>query len=199
MVNQIIRTGDVVLHRPSNEKWVVAYVKGGYLSPCGWPCGEAKVIDCELIESCTDEEHLTLLQTLANMSEGDPRRAYAREELERRRRTDQPEETPQPQPLRERLEQIKESQQQHGKDGRFQDVWARNQAAALHIDWLIEAVETLAAAVEAREEIHSHMDGCKACQDGAVGCCAKYRGLVADAAKKHATAIHLLRGEMPDA
>ena len=52
-----IRTGDTVLHKPSGEKWLVAYVQGEYLAWCGGPEGEAKLADCELGRACTDEQH----------------------------------------------------------------------------------------------------------------------------------------------
>lgn len=77
MVEQVvIDTGDHVKHGPSGEEWTVAYVQNGYLSPCGWPEGEAKLSDCTLIEAATDEYRLNLLHELAKLS--GPRGAYAR-------------------------------------------------------------------------------------------------------------------------
>ena len=52
-----IRCGDTVLHRPTGETWLVAYVEDNDLSGIGWPEGIARRSDCELIERCTDEEH----------------------------------------------------------------------------------------------------------------------------------------------
>ena len=62
-----IRCGDVVKHGPSGEMWLVAYVDNDYLSWCGWPPGEAKVIDCTLVKKCSDEEHVTLLKQVAEI------------------------------------------------------------------------------------------------------------------------------------
>lgn len=53
----IIRPSDVVLHKPSGEKWVVCGVdrRAGELIPCGYPFPTlAKLADCELVE-----EHYT--------------------------------------------------------------------------------------------------------------------------------------------
>lgn len=54
-----LRCGDEVKNIPSGEIWEVAYADyaTGYLSPCGWPYGEAKISDCVLVNACTDEEH----------------------------------------------------------------------------------------------------------------------------------------------
>jgi hypothetical protein len=85
-----IDTGDVVLHGPSGERWVVAFVKGTDLSWVGWPEGWAKVSDCTLIEKASRQERLRLLRQMAAMpTEQDHRARYARaaldmEELEKR-------------------------------------------------------------------------------------------------------------------
>lgn len=60
-----MRCGDHVFHRPTREHWLVAYVDGDYLAWCGWPEGEARVADCDLIKECSDEEHLKLLTEIA--------------------------------------------------------------------------------------------------------------------------------------
>ena len=73
-----IDTADLVLHGPSGEKWVVAYVQNGYLAWCGWPQGEAKLSDCTLIEAANDEQRVKLLKEMADMQNDDPRRRYAR-------------------------------------------------------------------------------------------------------------------------
>jgi hypothetical protein len=44
-VSTTIDTADHVLHGPSGETWVVAYVEGDRLAWCGWPEGEAKLAD----------------------------------------------------------------------------------------------------------------------------------------------------------
>ncbi len=67
---QPIRTGDTVLHKPSDERWLVAYVQGDRLAWCGWPEGEAKLSDCELIKACSDEQHWKLVREIANNSSG---------------------------------------------------------------------------------------------------------------------------------
>ena len=77
-----IDTADVIRHRPSDETWVVAYVSGDYLCCCGWPCSEAKLSDCELIEKASEAERLDLLRQMAAMrpdppSYYDPRKSYA--------------------------------------------------------------------------------------------------------------------------
>ena len=65
-----IRTGDTVLHRPSGETWLVAYVDGDRLAWCGWPEGEARLEDCELVKSCTDERHWALVEKIAHSASG---------------------------------------------------------------------------------------------------------------------------------
>ena len=72
-----MRCGDTVLHVPSGEEWLVAYVNGDYLAWCGWPPGEALVSDCRLVEACSAEEHLKLLRQLAAMSGEDSRKRHA--------------------------------------------------------------------------------------------------------------------------
>ena len=51
------RCGDHVLHKPTGEKWVVAYSEGNDLSPIGWPECIASLSDCEITKKCSDEEH----------------------------------------------------------------------------------------------------------------------------------------------
>lgn len=75
-----MRTGDYVLHKPSGETWVVAYVNGDDLAWCGWPHGLARTSDCELVKQCTDEEHDKLLVEMSKIS-GDSRGSYARRAL----------------------------------------------------------------------------------------------------------------------
>ena len=70
-----IRTGDAVVHGPTGETWVVAYAdhERGELAWLGWPPGYAELSDCELEESCSDEEHKAVLVRLSEMR-GDERR-----------------------------------------------------------------------------------------------------------------------------
>jgi hypothetical protein len=57
-----IDTGDVVLHGPTQETWVVAFVRGEDLSWCGWPEGFAKLAACTLLTKATSETRLNLLK-----------------------------------------------------------------------------------------------------------------------------------------
>lgn len=75
-----MRTGDHVLHKPSGETWVVAYVNGDDLAWCGWPHGLARTADCELVKSCSDDEHVELLGEMAKVGD-DSRGSYARRAL----------------------------------------------------------------------------------------------------------------------
>jgi hypothetical protein len=70
-------TGGVVLHRPSGERWVVAYVSGDRLAWCGWPSGVATLGECTLVKRATCDQRLKLLADMASMSEADHRRTYA--------------------------------------------------------------------------------------------------------------------------
>ena len=79
---RVPRCGDVVLHRPTGEQWVVAYVNGGRLAWCGWPQGEAALSDCELVKACDDIEHIKLLKACAEL-QNDLRGSRARAELYR--------------------------------------------------------------------------------------------------------------------
>ncbi len=49
----VIDTGDIVLHGPTEERWVVACVQGDRLSWVGWPEGTALLSDCTLVEKAT--------------------------------------------------------------------------------------------------------------------------------------------------
>lgn len=78
-----IDTADVVLHGPSGERWVVAFVRGDNLSWCGWPEGWAKLSDCTLVEKATEEARQKLLREMAAMpTEQDHRARYARAALD---------------------------------------------------------------------------------------------------------------------
>jgi len=75
-----MRTGDTVLHRPSGEKWSVAFIDGDELIPRGWPLSRAKVSDCELTAECNDAMHQATLISMAAMNDtSDPRCAYAQQ------------------------------------------------------------------------------------------------------------------------
>lgn len=79
-----LRCGDSVKHKPSGEEWVVSYVDGEYLSWLGWPNGEAKVSDCELIRSCSHSDHIKILKSVAAAGDhgADKRSRMARRDLE---------------------------------------------------------------------------------------------------------------------
>lgn len=77
-----IQTGDTVLHKPTGETWLVAYERDGRLAWCGWPEGEAKTEDCELLEKGTPEGRQSLLKDMAAMRGDDARRRYAVYQLE---------------------------------------------------------------------------------------------------------------------
>ena len=68
MTNKI-RTGDFVLYHPTGETFLVAYAdyQQGIIAWCGWPPGHARISDCELTKSCSDEESRNLLVDLSKM------------------------------------------------------------------------------------------------------------------------------------
>ena len=76
-----IDTADHVLHEPSGETWVVAYVEGDRLAWCGWPEGEAALADCTLTKKATAEQRIKLLRDMAACG-NDPRTRYAQQRLE---------------------------------------------------------------------------------------------------------------------
>lgn len=85
---EIIDTADVVIHGPTQERWVVAYVQGDRLAWCGWPLGEAKLSDCTLVTVASDEARMKLLNQMAAMNDqGDSRCRYAKWRLGQRDRT----------------------------------------------------------------------------------------------------------------
>lgn len=77
-----MRAGDVVYHRPSDETWVLAWGDDarGEVSACGWPETIAKAADCELVEACSDDEHLAMLREWATRA-GDYRATVCRRQL----------------------------------------------------------------------------------------------------------------------
>lgn len=64
---QLIDTGDTVLHGPSGEEWVVAHVDGDRLAWCGWPPGEVPLADCTLVKKAEPSYREKLLLDLANL------------------------------------------------------------------------------------------------------------------------------------
>lgn len=69
---KVIRTGDRVYHEPSEETWIVAWVEDERLYWLGYPFGGyAKLRDCKLIDSCSDEQHQERVADLAKMANRD--------------------------------------------------------------------------------------------------------------------------------
>lgn len=62
---------------------MVAYVDGDWLAWYGWPYGEAKVSDCDLVKACTDEEHRRSLEDWSSIlpGRGDRRTTVCRAQL----------------------------------------------------------------------------------------------------------------------
>lgn len=79
-----IKTGDTILHKPSGEKWVVAFADAGYVCACGWPESYGKEEDCEIIESVSEDESLILLRKIASKQNDDSRKRFALRILEKR-------------------------------------------------------------------------------------------------------------------
>ena len=75
-----IDTADSVLHGPTGETWVVAYVEGDRLAWCGWPEGEANLADCTLTKKATPGQRDMLLLQMAACT-NDRRGRYARQRL----------------------------------------------------------------------------------------------------------------------
>jgi len=78
-----MRTGDTVLHRPSGERWMVAcaHEDRDQVYWMGWPPGCAKISDCDLLLSATDEECRGFLQAIAEIRDSDHRGACAQRTL----------------------------------------------------------------------------------------------------------------------
>src|SRR5688572_10852207 len=63
-----IKAGDTVLHHDSGEKWSVAWADEKELIAAGWPETLARVDGCELLESCTDEQSVAMLEQAVKSS-----------------------------------------------------------------------------------------------------------------------------------
>jgi hypothetical protein len=69
-----MRPGDIVLHKPSSEQWLVGKVcENGGIYACGWPCSFAPADDIEMLEECTDDRHQELVARLKRLPIEDPR------------------------------------------------------------------------------------------------------------------------------
>lgn len=62
-----LRTADTVFHRPSGEKWFLAYAdyEAGTVCPMGWPFSQARIDDCEPDHLADDHAYLSTLAELA--------------------------------------------------------------------------------------------------------------------------------------
>jgi len=74
----MIETGDVVLHEPSGEEWLVAFVEDGSLSWLGWPEGTANVADCKLLKKGTQEDRDMWQRDMLRLPDSDIRGRWAR-------------------------------------------------------------------------------------------------------------------------
>lgn len=66
-INSAIDVGDVVKHVPTNQYWVVAYVRDDRIGRCGWPQYEDALRDCTLINKATHEQRENTLRIQAKM------------------------------------------------------------------------------------------------------------------------------------
>lgn len=64
---ELPRCGDHVLHEPTGETWLVAWVEGGDIAWTGWPNGAALLRDCTITKRCTDREHAKAVQAWADV------------------------------------------------------------------------------------------------------------------------------------
>lgn len=69
------RCGDIVRHRPSDERWVVAWADATELEAAGWPPGIVKIEDCEVVDRCDDISHRKSVDRWRRSSAHDRRRA----------------------------------------------------------------------------------------------------------------------------
>ena len=69
-----MRIGDIILHKPSGEHWVVARVcEDGDIIAAGWPCTYGNAWDVELLEACNDMRHAAMKRDLRGLPPDDPR------------------------------------------------------------------------------------------------------------------------------
>lgn len=87
-----IRAGDTfkLKHTDSErsgreEILVCAYNEDGYIAWCGWPPGEYRESECELVKACSDEEHREMLERwvekMTALTPGDRRHSVAQRQL----------------------------------------------------------------------------------------------------------------------
>lgn len=78
-----MRTGDVIRHIPSGERWLVAWADEQDVICCGWPESIARRSDCKLITAATDEQHLEYLRKVAEECPEQARGQRCQAELDR--------------------------------------------------------------------------------------------------------------------
>jgi hypothetical protein len=80
-----MKPGDHVHHGPCNEDWIVAAVdiESGALSPMGWPETIAKIGDCTLIESASDEYMHKIIERCMKLPASDIRRRMTERYMEK--------------------------------------------------------------------------------------------------------------------
>lgn len=82
-----LRAGDLVLHKPTGEEWVLATDEDDAMGrrqvyPAGWPATIAERHDCVLRRRATPKYRLEMLKQWATLSgEGDHRKSVARRQL----------------------------------------------------------------------------------------------------------------------
>jgi hypothetical protein len=69
------RCGDTVRHRPTREKWIVAWAEGDDIAWTGWPDGMARLSDCDVIRRYTDAEHRAWVEKWRSTGDRDSRRS----------------------------------------------------------------------------------------------------------------------------
>lgn len=66
-----LRCGDYVRHRPTGQELLIAWAEDGYASWFGWPPGQMRVDECDVLERCTDEEHAARVQQIVDSGTND--------------------------------------------------------------------------------------------------------------------------------
>lgn len=84
-IERPFRAGDIVLHEPSNEEWVLACdEENGHVFPSGWPPTRADAHHCIVTERASADRREEQLRAAVRAFPGDedPRGRYARAQLE---------------------------------------------------------------------------------------------------------------------
>jgi hypothetical protein len=76
------RAGDIVDHKPSDERWILATDEEyGQVLPLGWPESIAKAADCTLVKASSDEERISMLIQSAKLPSSDVRGRTAKRQI----------------------------------------------------------------------------------------------------------------------